>query len=60
MSRISISLASRLLKELNKSMVKASFSDGSNAIQSSLYTFMDENKWKGTEDQTGAGAIVLL
>jgi CopG family transcriptional regulator, nickel-responsive regulator len=59
-SRISMSLPSNLLKELENSMVQAGFSDRSKAIQAALYSFVDENKWNGAENQLGAGVIVLL
>lgn len=55
-----MSLPPSLLRELENSMLKAGFSDRSKAIQAALYSFVDENKWKGAENQTGAGAIVLL
>jgi CopG family nickel-responsive transcriptional regulator len=50
---------SSLLKDLENSL-KAGFSDRSKAIQAAVYSFVDENKWKGAENQTGAGTIVLL
>jgi CopG family transcriptional regulator, nickel-responsive regulator len=55
-----MSLPPNLLKELENSMVKAGFSDRSKAIQAALYSFVDENKWKGAENEIGAGVIVLL
>ncbi len=52
--RISMSLTQNLFKEFEKSMLKAGFSDRSKAIQAALYAFVDENKWKGEESQSGA------
>ena len=58
--RISMSLKQNLFKEFEKSMVKAGFSDRSKAIQAALYAFVDENKWKAEDSQSGAGAVVML
>jgi CopG family nickel-responsive transcriptional regulator len=51
-----MSLAPKLLKQFDKSMVQAGFSDRSKAIQAALHAFVDENEWKGAENQSGAGA----
>lgn len=58
-TRISMSLAPKLLKQFDKSMVQAGFSDRSKAIQA-LHAFVDENEWKGAENQSGAGAVFML
>jgi len=55
-----MSLAPKLLKQFDKSMVQAGFSDRSKAIQAALHAFVDENEWKGAENQSGAGAVFML
>ena len=59
-TRISMSLAPKLLKQYDKSMIQAGFSDRSKAIQAALHAFVDENEWKGAENQSGAGAVFML
>ena len=59
-SRITVSLSPNLLQQFDTSMLEAGFSDRSKAIQSALHTFINENSWKKTENQSGAGTIVLL
>jgi CopG family nickel-responsive transcriptional regulator len=60
-TRISLSLAPKLLEEFDISRVKAGYSDRSKAIQAALHMFVDENNWKtGERTQSGAGAIVLM
>lgn len=59
-TRISMSLPTKLLKEFDKSTSKAGFSDRSKAIQAAIHAFVDINEWNGTRNQSGAGAIVLL
>ena len=59
-TRISMSLPPKLLEQFDTTMTKMGFSDRSKAIQTALHTFVDESEWKGTENQAGAGAIVLL
>ena len=59
-SRISMSLPHELLKEFDKSMKKAGFSDRSKAIQTALHSFIDESDWKLEDETVGAGAILLL
>jgi CopG family transcriptional regulator, nickel-responsive regulator len=59
-TRISMSLAPKLLKQFDKSMLQAGFSDRSKAIQAALHAFVDENEWKGAENQSGAGAVFML
>ena len=59
-TRISMSLPTRLLQELDKSTSKAGFSDRSKAIQAAIHAFVDVNEWKSSRNQSGAGAIILL
>ena len=55
-----MSLAPKLLNQFDKSIVQAGYSDRLKAIQAALHAFVDENEWKGTENQTGAGAVCML
>jgi CopG family nickel-responsive transcriptional regulator len=55
-----MSLPSELLYQFNKSMTKVGFPDRSKAIQTALHSFIDENDWKTEDDQSGAGAIVIV
>ena len=59
-TRISMSLPTKLLREFDKSTTKAGFSDRSKAIQAAIHAFVDVNEWKSSHNQSGAGAIVLL
>ena len=58
--RISMSLSPKLLREFDRAMKEAGYSDRSKAIQIAMHSFVDEYDWKGDEHQEGAGAIVLL
>jgi CopG family nickel-responsive transcriptional regulator len=41
-------------------MVKAGFTDRSKAIQTALYSFVDEHNWKDDLPKSGAGVISML
>jgi CopG family transcriptional regulator, nickel-responsive regulator len=69
--RISMSLPPNLLEEFNKAMEKTGFMDRSKAIQTAIYSFINENSWENSANTTtthsnidnegnGAGAIILL
>ena len=58
--RISMSLSPKLLREFDRAMKKAGYSDRSKAIQIAMHSFVDEYGWKEDDHQEGAGAIVLL
>ena len=49
-----------MLKQYDKSIIQAGFSNTSKAIQASLREFVDENEWKGAENQSGAGVVFML
>jgi CopG family nickel-responsive transcriptional regulator len=55
-----MSLASELLSEFDKSMIKIGFPDRSKAIQTALHSFIDDNEWKVEDEHLGAGTVIML
>lgn len=60
-TRVSLSLAPKLLEEFDNCRNRSGYSDRSKAIQAALHMFIDENNWKAGEgNKSGAGAIILM
>jgi CopG family nickel-responsive transcriptional regulator len=60
-TRISMSLPTKLLSEFEKSMSKSGYVDRSKALQSAMHSFINNSEWWDDENNGfGAGAIILL
>ncbi|HEY7078862.1 MAG TPA: hypothetical protein VH500_04110 [Nitrososphaeraceae archaeon] len=60
LTRISMSLPTKLLIEFDKSMLKSGYTDRSKALQTAIHTFVNDYTWNTEEKQSGAGAIIVV
>jgi CopG family transcriptional regulator, nickel-responsive regulator len=59
-TRISMSLPTKLLSEFDKSMLKSGYTDRSKALQTAIHSFINDYDWNRGDNQSGAGAIIML
>lgn len=60
-TRISMSLPTKLLSEFEKSMSKSGYVDRSKALQTAMHSFINNYEWEDDKSNDfGAGAIIML
>lgn len=59
-TRISISLPTKLLVEFDKSMLKSGYTDRSKALQTAIHSFVNDYDWNTGDKRYGAGAIIIV
>jgi CopG family transcriptional regulator, nickel-responsive regulator len=59
-TRISMSLPTKLLSDFDNSMSKSGYTDRSKALQTAIYSFINNYEWNSENSKYGAGAIILL